>query len=76
MSSSEQRKVDEIRNSMLSFDVIEISQDNPKYDLVLICGKTFRSFLFFKTNIDLRVEFKNGKIKSVKRSYNTMEDND
>ena len=76
LSSSELGKLDEIKNSKLSFDVIEISQDNPKYDLVLVCGKTIKRFLLFKTNIDLRVEFKNGKIRSAKRSKNTMEDND
>ena len=76
LNSSEKGKLDEIRNSKLSFDIIEISQDNPKYDLVLVCGKTLRTFLLFKTNIDLRVEFKNGKIRSARRSKNTMEDND
>jgi len=78
LSNSESSKVEEISNADLTFDVIEIPQDNIKYDLVLICGKTYKQFLFFKKNIGLRVEIKSGRINSIQRKgkWDSQKDNE
>ena len=72
----ESNKADEIRNATLYFDVIQVPQDNPKYDLVLICSKYYKKFLFLKQTITLRVEFKNGTIVSIKRTSDSTKDNE
>lgn len=76
LTSIELNKLDEIRKNTLSFDILEIPQDNYKYDMVLVCGKTFRQLFLLKKNIDLRVEFQSGKIKSIKRTKDTTVDNE
>lgn len=76
LSNSEMNLKDIIRQTKLTLDIIEIPFDNYKYDLVLVCGKTFKKFLFLTRNIDIRVEFKNGRIKSIQRKKDTTEDND
>jgi hypothetical protein len=43
--------------------------------MVLVCGKSYKNFIFFNKNIDIRVEFKDGKIKSIQRKKNTLEEN-
>ena len=65
-----------IRQSKLTLDIIEIPFDNFKYDLVLVCGKSYKMFFFLTRNIDIRVEFKNGRIKSIQRKKDTTEDNE
>ncbi len=75
LDDSERSKAEIIKKSNLNLDVIEIPFDNLKYDMVLICGKTYKNFFFFKRNIDVRVEFKDGKINSIKRKKNTLEEN-
>jgi hypothetical protein len=65
-----------IRQTKLTLDIIEIPYDNLKYDLVLVCSKTYKKFLFLTRNIDIRVEFKNGRIKSIQRKKDTTEDNE
>lgn len=65
-----------IRQSKLTLDIIEIPFDNFKYDLVLVCGKTYKKFFFLTRNIDIRVEFKNARIKSIQRKKDTTEDNE
>lgn len=67
LKDSEINSEDTIRQSNLTLDVIEIPFDNIQYDMVLICSKTYRKFLFLKKNINARVEFKNGKIRSIQR---------
>jgi len=76
LSAFELSKLVDSRNSALLFDVIVISQGHPKYDMILVCGKRIKTFLFFKKNLDFRVEFKDGIIISAKRSKNTLVDND
>lgn len=75
LKRSEHNKSELIKASTLTFDVIEIQQDIYKYDMVLVCRKTFKQFLFFKKNISVRVEFKNGRIKSIKRKKDTTTEN-
>ena len=58
----------------LIFDVVFVPQNNSKYDLVLICGKKIK-FLFLDRRITLRIEFKNGLVKTIKRTNNSTEDN-
>jgi hypothetical protein len=65
-----------IRQTKLTLDIIEIPFDNFKYDLVLVCGKTYKKFFFLTRSIDIRVEFKNGRIKSIQRKKDTTEDNE
>jgi len=78
LSSTESSKSEEIGGAELTFDVIEIPQDNIKYDLVLVCGKTYKQFLFFKRNISFRVEIKSGQIYSMKRKgkWDSQTDNE
>lgn len=75
LKNSEVNIENTIRQTKLTLDVIEIPFDNFKYDLVLVCGKTYKKFFFLTRNIDIRVEFKNGRIKSIQRKKDTTEDN-
>lgn len=76
LKNSEVNLENTIRQTILTLDVIEIPFDNFKYDLVLACGKTYNKFFFMTRNIDIRVEFKNGRIKSIQRKRDTTEDNE
>ena len=76
LNSSEQSKETEIKNAILYFEVIQISQGNPKYDLVLVCSKTYKRFMFLKKDITFRVEFKNEKIISLQRTSDSTKDNE
>jgi hypothetical protein len=67
---------DVISETVLTLNIIEIPFDNFKYDLVLVCSKTYKKFIFITRNIDIRVEFKNGRIKTIQRKKDTTEDND
>ncbi|MGV3631653.1 MAG: hypothetical protein ACO1O6_10610 [Bacteroidota bacterium] len=75
LSSSEQKLSDQIEQAELSFDVLEVPVISGKYDLVLVCSKKYRQFLIFGRNIDLRVEFKSGKISSIERKKDTTQEN-
>ncbi|WP_461791421.1 hypothetical protein [Pedobacter sp.] len=76
LKNSEVNIENTIRQTKLTLDIIEIPFDNFKYDLVLVCGKTYKKFFFLTRNIDIRVEFKNGRIKSIQRKKDTTEDNE
>ena len=78
LKSTEIAKIDEISNVDLNFDVIQVPQGNSKYDLVLICGKIYKYFLFIKKGISFRVEFKSGNINSIQRKgkWNSLSDNE
>ncbi|MBS1570863.1 MAG: hypothetical protein JST62_00495 [Bacteroidetes bacterium] len=76
LKNSEVSLENTIKQSKLTLEIIEIPFDNFKYDLVLVCGKTYKKFLFLTRNIDIRVEFKNGRIKSIQRKKDTTEDNE
>lgn len=76
LKNSEVKLENTIRQTKLTLDVIEIPFDNFKYDLALVCGKTYKKFVFLTRNIDIRVEFKNGRIKSIQRKKDTTEDNE
>jgi hypothetical protein len=65
-----------INQAKLFIDVIEIPFDNFKYDMVVVYSKTYNRFIFLTRNIDIRVEFKNGLIKSIQRKNETTEDNE
>lgn len=75
LTNSELTIIDKISKSPLFFDVIFIPQGNIHYDLVLICSKSFKKNLFIKKEIAVRIEFLNGKIASIERKQNTMEEN-
>ena len=76
LKNSEINLENTIRQSKLNIDIIEIPFENFKYDLVLVCGKTYKKFFFLTRSIYIRVEFKNGQIKSIKRKKDTTEDNE
>lgn len=76
LNSSELSKEDEIKNSVLYFEIIQVSQGNPKYDMVLVCSKTYKRFIFLKKDITFRVEFKNDSIISLKRTVDSTKDNE
>ena len=44
LSSSETKRVDNIRNAVLRMDVIDIKYDNPKYDFLVLYGKSYNGF--------------------------------
>lgn len=76
LKNSEMNLENTIRQTKLTLDIIEIPFDNFLYDLVLVCGKTYKKFFFLTRNIDIRVEFKYGRIKSIQRKKVTTEDNE
>lgn len=76
LKRSEVNREDTIRQTKLTLDIIEIPYDSFRSDLVLICGKTYKKLFVMTRNIDIRVEFKNGRIKSIQRKSDTTKDND
>jgi hypothetical protein len=76
LNSYEENNFEKIKATPLLFDVVDVPQNNPKYDLVLICGRQYKRLIFFKRGISLRVEFFNRKIKSINRTKYGMTDND
>lgn len=76
LKNSESNLKEVIGQTALMLDVIEVPYDNFKYDLVLVCGKTYKKFGILTRNIDIRVEFKSGRIKSIQRKKDTTEDNE
>ena len=76
LTNSEMNLRDLIGETKLTLDIIEIPIDSSKYDLVLVCGKTYKKFYFLTRNIDIRAEFKNGKIISIQRKKDTTQDNE
>ena len=60
----------------LRFDVLFVPQNNSEYDLVLVCGRDYKKWILFRKTIDIRVEFQNGKIKSMKRTKDSTIDNE
>ena len=76
LNNSEVKLENTFRQIKLTLDIIEIPYDNFKYDLVLVCSKTYKKFFFMTRNIGIRVEFKNGQIKSIQRKKDTTKDNE
>jgi hypothetical protein len=76
LKKSEQNLKDTIRLANLNLDIIELPFENHEYDMVLVCGKTYKKFFFLTRNIDIRVEFKNGRIQSMQRKKDTIEENE
>lgn len=76
LTNSEMNLRDIISETKLTLDIIEVPFDKSKYDLVLVCGKTYKRFFFLTRNIDIRTEFKNGRIISIQRKKDTTEDNE
>ena len=75
LTKAEQKKETQIKNTKLNVDLIEIEDEHKKYDLILICGKHYEYFGFLKKDIGIRVEIKEGKIKSIERKSNTVKAN-
>lgn len=75
LTNYENNNFEKIKTKTLFFEVIDIPQNNPKYDLVLICGRQYKRLLFFTKEITLRVEFLDKKIKSIKRTKSGIKDN-
>ncbi|RCU42653.1 hypothetical protein EIZ47_07370 [Chryseobacterium lacus] len=63
-----------IDKAAFTIDVIDIPKNHSQYDVVMICGKTYR-FLFWKKEIAIRVEFQDGRIQSMKRTDNPALEN-
>jgi hypothetical protein len=76
LTNSEKRKSEIIQEAELTIDVIEVPSDNDNYDLVLVCGKSYKSMFFFNRFINIRVEFKNGSIKAIQRKKDTTQPNE
>lgn len=75
LSLFETKKSSTILKLSLNVDIIEVPFINTKYDLVAICRKTYTYLGVFKQDINVRVEMKNGVIKSISRKKDLMEDN-
>ncbi len=71
--SGMENKLNEILSN-ISYDVIYIPNHNNKFNFVVITS-SFHKFLFFKKNITLRVEYRNGIISSSKKTKNSTEEN-
>lgn len=75
LSSSERKKEPELNNKKLNIDVVEIQENSNNFDAVFVCGKQYKYFGFFKKDIGIRVEIKDGKIKSMERKTDTTKEN-
>ena len=75
LNLTDSEKNEKIKNAMLYLDLISIPEKNPKYDLVVVCSKSYKSNYIFNKTISIRVEYKNGQIKSSEIKKNTIEDN-
>ncbi len=75
LTKTERKKETQIKNTKLNIDVVEIQSEDQKYDLILICGKQYEYLGFFKKDIGIRAEIKDGKIKSIERKSNTLKAN-
>jgi hypothetical protein len=76
LTTSEQKKPARINEAVLQFNVVDVPFENPKYDLILICGKDYKGFLGMRNEISIRVEIKDGSIQSIQRKRNVLKDND
>lgn len=68
------KRVDNIKNSKLFLDVISVPQNNLKYDFVVVCSKIYKTMFVFNKTISLRIEYKNGQIKTAQIKEDTTED--
>lgn len=75
LNSNQHSQIEKIKDSLLLFEVISIPQENVKYDMVLVCSKSYKHLMFFTKNISVRVEFINRKIQSIKITNDTTVDN-
>ncbi|WP_294669589.1 hypothetical protein [uncultured Fluviicola sp.] len=64
---SEQKRAAKINDTALRFDVIDIPFENEKYDLLLLCGKSYNGFLGLRNEISVRIEIKSGNITLIQR---------
>lgn len=76
LNNSEINLNDSISSTTLVLEILEIPYDSFKYDMVLICSKSYKKFFFIKRSINIRVEIKNEKIKSIQRKTDTSIDNE
>ncbi len=76
MNLTDSEQIQKIKNSILYLDVISVPEKNQNYELVLVCSKTYKSMFIFNKTISIRVEYKNGQIKSSEIKKNTTKDND
>ena len=67
LKHQERKSLEKISNATLIFEVIEVPQNNLKYDFVLLCSKNYKISIG-KKYIPIRAEFKDGKILSIKRT--------
>lgn len=71
----ELKKSNKLNRIKLDISVVEILSNNQDFDSVVICGKQYRLFGFLKRDIGVRVELKNGRIKSMERKADTTKEN-
>jgi hypothetical protein len=75
LKNFERKKETELNNKILNIDVVEIQKDNNCFDVVLVCGKQYKFFKFFKKDITIRIEIKNGQIKTMERKSDSTKEN-
>lgn len=75
LSPLEWKSFNKINEADFEFEVIQVPFNRDKYDFVLVCSKNYK-WLLWKRSITIRVEFRNGRINSMKRTEDSTEDND
>lgn len=71
LTESERTKKESILSKNLNLEVLSVPYNNTDYDIAVICSIDYKRLLFFKNSISLRVEIKDGKIKSARRTSTT-----
>lgn len=74
-SKNEENLYEKGRISKTYYEILQVPYRNTNYDLILVCSKEYKRFLFSKKQISIRIEFKNGKINSFERKSDTTKEN-
>ena len=74
-SNSEKKKAVELNNQKLNIEVVQITENNKYFDAVIVCGKEYKNFGIFKKNIGIRTEIKDGRIITMERKADTLNEN-
>ncbi|WP_179340016.1 hypothetical protein [Winogradskyella ludwigii] len=74
-TNSEKNKAVEMNEKKLIISVVQITNDNKNFDTVIVCEKEYKYFGIFKKNIGIRAEIKNGRIITIEKKSNTINEN-
>lgn len=74
-TNSEKKKAPELNNKNLNIEVVQITENNKKFDAVIVCGKEYKKLGIFKKYIGIRTEIKDGRIITMERKTDTLKEN-